>query len=47
LYSSPNVIRTIKSKIIRLAGHIAPMGKRETHVGFGGKARRKETVRKT
>jgi hypothetical protein len=33
---------------MRWAGHIAPIEKREeTHIGFGGKARRKETSRKT
>jgi hypothetical protein len=28
LYSSPNIIRVIKSRRIRLAGHVARMGKR-------------------
>jgi hypothetical protein len=34
LYSTPNVIRVIKSRRIRWAGHIARMGKREVHTGF-------------
>jgi hypothetical protein len=34
LYSSPSVIRTIKSRRMRLAGHIARMGRRGTHIGF-------------
>jgi truncated hemoglobin YjbI len=37
LYSSPDIIRTRKSRPMRWAGH----------TGFGGKARRKETARKT
>jgi hypothetical protein len=28
LYSSPNIVRVIKSKIIRWAGHVALMGER-------------------
>jgi hypothetical protein len=32
LYSSPNIIRMIKSRRMRLAGHVARMGeKRNTH----------------
>jgi hypothetical protein len=46
LYSSPNVIRQIKSRRMRWAGHVARMGE-ESAQGFGGKARRKETARKT
>jgi hypothetical protein len=34
LYSSLNIIRVIKSKRMRWAGHVAPMGKREVHTGF-------------
>jgi hypothetical protein len=43
LYSSPNIIRQIKSRRMRLAGHVARMGK-ESVQGFGGKARRKEAT---
>jgi hypothetical protein len=44
LYSSPNIIR----KRMRLAGHVAQVWEREKSVqGFGGKARRKETIGKT
>jgi hypothetical protein len=46
LYSSPNIIRQIKSRRIRWAGHVAHMGE-ECVQGFDGKARRKETTWKT
>jgi hypothetical protein len=41
LYSSPSIIRMIKSVRMRWAGHVTRMG------DIGGKARRKETTRKT
>jgi hypothetical protein len=35
LYSSPNIIRMIKSRRMRAAGHVARMGeKRGMHVGY-------------
>jgi hypothetical protein len=34
LYSSTNIIRVIKSRGMRRAGHVARMGKREVHIGF-------------
>jgi hypothetical protein len=34
LYSSPNIIRVIKSRRMRWAGHVGRMGKREVHTGF-------------
>jgi hypothetical protein len=34
LYSSPNIIRVIKSRRMRWAGHVARMGKSEVHTGF-------------
>jgi hypothetical protein len=43
LYSSPNIIRQIKSRRIRWAGHVARM-REECVQGFDGKARRKETT---
>jgi hypothetical protein len=46
-YSSPNIIRMMKSRRMRWAGHIARIGRRGMHIGIGGKARRKETTRKT
>jgi hypothetical protein len=49
LYSSPDIIRQIKSRRMRWAGHVARMGEeRKVRLqGFGGKARRKETTWKT
>jgi hypothetical protein len=46
LYSSPNIIRQIKSRRMRWAGHVARMGEESVH-GFYGKARRIETTWKT
>jgi hypothetical protein len=34
LYCSPSIIRIIKSRRMRLAGHVARMGRRGMHVGF-------------
>jgi hypothetical protein len=34
LYSSPNVIRMIKSRRMRWAGHVAQMGRRGMHIGY-------------
>jgi hypothetical protein len=48
IFSSPYIIRKIKSRRMRWAGHVARMGEeRESVQGFGGKARRKETTWKT
>jgi hypothetical protein len=33
LYSSPNIIRMIKARRMRCAGHVARMGRRGMHVG--------------
>jgi hypothetical protein len=41
-YSSLNIIRQIKSRRMRWAGHVACMGE-ESVKGFGWKARSKET----
>jgi len=34
LYSSPNIVRVIKLRRIRLAGHVAHMGRGEAYTGF-------------
>jgi hypothetical protein len=52
LYSSANIIRIIKSRRMRWAGHVARIGRKVMHrlydiQGFGVKARRKGTSRKT
>jgi hypothetical protein len=47
LYSSPDIIRQVKSRRLRWAGHVARMGEEIKVQGFGGKARRKETTWKT
>jgi hypothetical protein len=48
LYSFPNIIRQIKSRRMRWAGHVARMEKeRNVYKVFGGKARAKETTCKT
>jgi hypothetical protein len=35
MYSSPNIVRVIKSRKVRWAGHVARIGERRIHV-FGG-----------
>jgi hypothetical protein len=34
LYSSPRIIRMIKSRRMRWAGHVARMGRRGMHTGY-------------
>jgi hypothetical protein len=34
LYSSPNIVRVIKSRRTRWAGHVARIGRREECIGF-------------
>jgi len=34
LYSSPNIVRVIKSRTMRCLGHIARMEREEVHTGF-------------
>jgi hypothetical protein len=34
LYSSPNIIRVMKSRRLRWAGHVARMGRGEVHTGL-------------
>jgi hypothetical protein len=48
LYSSPSIIRIMKSRRMRWAGHVAQMGeKRNAYRLLVGKVRGKETTKKT
>jgi hypothetical protein len=42
----PGIIRMIESRGMRWAGHVARMEAKRMHIGYCGKARRKETSRK-
>jgi hypothetical protein len=46
LYSSPNIIRAIKTRRLRWAGHVASVGERWIE-GLSGESRRKEATWKT
>jgi hypothetical protein len=47
LYSSPNIIRMIKSRRMRWTGYVARMGEKWNAYDICRKARREETTRKT
>jgi hypothetical protein len=47
LYSSPNIVRVIKSRRMRWAGHVARMGGERFLQGFDWEVRRQETTGKT
>jgi hypothetical protein len=47
LYSSPSIIRMIKSRRMRWAVNVARMREEERIQDIGGKVRRKETTRNT
>jgi hypothetical protein len=40
LYSSPSIIRMTKSRRMRLAGHVARMGRRVMHIGYWWESRK-------
>jgi hypothetical protein len=40
LYSSPSIIRTIKSRRMRWAGHVARMRRRETRIDYWWESQR-------
>jgi hypothetical protein len=40
LYSSPSIIRIIKSRWMRWAGHIVQMGRRGTRIGYWWESQR-------
>jgi hypothetical protein len=46
LYSSPNIIRMIKSRRMRWAGRVARMGRRGMHIGYWWGSQKKEITRK-
>jgi hypothetical protein len=48
LYSSPNIVKVIKSRKLGWAGHVARMGEGQRCLqGFGWEAQRQETSGKT
>jgi hypothetical protein len=47
LYSSPSIIRIMKSSRMRWAGHVARKGRRGTRVGYWWESQRERTTRKT
>jgi hypothetical protein len=48
LYSSPDIIRQIKSRIMRWVGNVARMGEeKKVFQGIGEKVQRKKITRKT
>jgi len=47
LYSSSNIVRVIKSRRMRWAGHVARMGEERGVQGLGGETGGKETTGKT
>ena len=47
LYSSPNIVRVIKTRRMRWAGHVARMGEERVVYSLGGETGAKETTGKT
>jgi hypothetical protein len=47
LYSSPNIIRMIKARRMRWAGHVAMMGRIGTRIGYWWESQRERATRKT
>jgi hypothetical protein len=47
LYSSSSIIRIIKSRRMRWAGHVARMGRRGTRIGYWSERQRERLTRKT
>jgi hypothetical protein len=46
LYSSPNILKIIKLKIMRWAGHKARKNRKEIHWAFRWESQKKETTKK-
>jgi PAS domain-containing protein len=47
LYASPCIIRIIKSRRMRWAGHVARMRRRGTHIDYWWESKRERATRKT
>jgi len=47
LYCSPNIVRGIKSRRMRWAGHVARMGEERGCIGLVGETGEKETTGET
>jgi hypothetical protein len=47
LYSSPHIIKMIKSRRMRWAGHVARMGRRGMHIGYWWESQEERTTRKS
>jgi hypothetical protein len=47
LYSSPSIIRMVKSRRMRWTGYVARMGRRGTRVDYWWESQRERTTRKT
>jgi hypothetical protein len=47
LYSSPSIIRIIKSRRMRWAGHVALMGRRGTRIVYWWESQKERITRKT
>ena len=47
LYCSPNIVRVIKSRRMRWAGHVARLGEERGVWGLGGETGGKEITRET
>jgi hypothetical protein len=47
LYLLPNIVRMVKLRRMRWTRHVARMEEEEFMYGFGGKNRRRETIRKS
>jgi hypothetical protein len=47
LYPSPSIIRVIKSRKMRRAGHVARMGRRGMHIGYWWESQKERDTRET
>jgi hypothetical protein len=47
LYSSPSIIRMVKSRRMRWTGHVARMGRRGMHIEYWWEFQKRGNTRKT